>query len=411
MTEPNRSPAGPQPGNFISQSKLEILRYPQEVGSEKVPNWMMFYIFEREGVYSGEKAPPGAAPNVEPPSAQNRSEARTPTFVRTAILGTATAIGAYNTAKPVTNAVGDMAKTATATPLPAVNQARNAGIENLEQTGNIAAGVVGGGAGVGVALAEGSSAKDLVVMKTAIALYMNNKPKTSYSADWSDLELGVLGGAADIAASIGKIITGEGEGRMEAAQQALASAGGAAAYVALDKANQGPISDLMGNVDVAGAAQGLNRIAKNPFKMQAFKSMNFRKFNFDYTFLPRNQAELMEVRKIIFTFKRFMHPTLGSDRMFLSYPAEFQIHFHYRDEENDNLFKISNCALTDMEVEYGGQDFTVFRGTQGHPTEISMSLTFTELEILTRERIMGGKLSVDEQGNGSFTPSGGRYNF
>lgn len=409
MTGPTH-PSGPQPGNFISRSKLDILRYPQEVGSDAVPNWMMFYILEREGVYSGEKAPAGAAPNVEPASAQNRAEANTPAAVRAGILAAATGIGAYNTSQGLTNAVGNQVKQSSQTGDANIDSIKSSGVENAELAINVAAGAAGAVAGGTVAVTQGSSASDLVVMKTAIALYMNNKPKTSYSADWGELELGVLGGAGTIAKSVADIITGEGEGRMEAAKSALATTGGAGVYVALDKANQGPVADLMGNVDVAGAALGLNRIAKNPFKMQAFRSMNFRKFNFDYTFLPRNEQELIQIQSIIFTFKRFMHPVLGKEKMFLSYPAEFQIHFHYKDEVNENIFKISNCALTDMEVEYGGQDFTPIRGTRGHPSEISMSLTFTELEVLVRERIQGGEISVDENGRPSYTPTG-RWNF
>ena len=59
-------------------------------------------------------------------------------------------------------------------------------------------------------------------------------------------------------------------------------------------------------------------------------------------------------------------------------------------ERNKALYKISNCALTNLSIEYGGTDFITFKGTQGYPTEISMKLEFTELEVLSRERIEVG---------------------
>ncbi len=43
-----------------------------------------------------------------------------------------------------------------------------------------------------------------------------------------------------------------------------------------------------------------------------------------------------------------------------------------------------------MKVEYGGNDFITIKGTNGKPAEISMSLSFIELELMTRERIESG---------------------
>jgi hypothetical protein len=48
---------------------------------------------------------------------------------------------------------------------------------------------------------------------------------------------------------------------------------------------------------------------------------------------------------------------------------------------------MANCALTDMAVQYGGTDFSTFRDTKGAPTEITMQLKFTELEMMTQKRM------------------------
>jgi len=52
--------------------------------------------------------------------------------------------------------------------------------------------------------------------------------------------------------------------------------------------------------------------------------------------------------------------------------------------------RLPNCALTDLKVEYGGSDFTTFKGTNGAPSEMTLQLSFTELEILTADRIEQG---------------------
>jgi hypothetical protein len=41
-----------------------------------------------------------------------------------------------------------------------------------------------------------------------------------------------------------------------------------------------------------------------------------------------------------------------------------------------------------MDVNYGGEQFSSFR--DGAPTEINMSLTFRELEILTKKMVQEG---------------------
>jgi hypothetical protein len=120
--------------------------------------------------------------------------------------------------------------------------------------------------------------------------------------------------------------------------------------------------------------------------------MGFRTFTFSYVFLPKDEAEYSEVQKIVQTFKKYMHPTRNQSTggVFLGYPAEFEIQYFYRNNENNHLFKIGNCALTDLKVEYGGQDFTTFRAIPGAPSEMKLQLSFTELEVLTADRIEEG---------------------
>jgi hypothetical protein len=49
------------------------------------------------------------------------------------------------------------------------------------------------------------------------------------------------------------------------------------------------------------------------------------------------------------------------------------------------LHKFARCALTDLVVDYGGDQFVTF--SDGAPIEIGMSLKFQELEQMTSEGI------------------------
>lgn len=360
-----------------SNAGLNIMRYPSELGTVQYPHFVMFYISVRTSDI-GEKeqkagfAPPGTV-NF---SSQNRFET-SPGAIR--VAEGALVLGAAEAGRKVVDSASDI---------------MNKGGIPSEVTRKVEVGGFLAGAGVGVALTkrfEGGA--DRVTLKTAIALYMNNRPSTAYSANWQDTDLGVLGGAPGMLTNVKNVFTGTGAdditgGRLDAAKNVLTGLGGAAASLAVKNVNSG-IAGEFG--DAAGAFSAATGQAVNPFKAQLFKNMGFRTFSFDYVFLPKNLAEYEQVQNIIKTFKLYMHPTMSSDKFFMGYPAEFNIEYQYRENGyNENLYRISSCALTNMKVDYGGSDFMTFKGTGGAPAEISMSLAFTELELLTRARIEAG---------------------
>jgi hypothetical protein len=117
-----------------------------------------------------------------------------------------------------------------------------------------------------------------------------------------------------------------------------------------------------------------------------FESVDYRTFQFTYKFFPKNEDETMKIRQIIKTFKHHMLPELTSNKFFYVYPSEFDIKYFYKDKENPYLHSFARCALTNMTVEYGGDQFVTFEN--GSPSEIGMTLTFQELEQMTSEGIM-----------------------
>jgi len=166
------------------------------------------------------------------------------------------------------------------------------------------------------------------------------------------------------------------------------------------------VLDALG--DLVGAEAGTfskfasaqQRQVSNPMALHTFKEVKRREFNFSYTFLPRNQEEMQTCHEIIGLLKYYAHPkrSEGSGR-FLDYPAEFGISFLMADGTlNGYLPQILKCALKAINVKYGEDTtFTTFRQDNfgAAPTKITMSLTFSELEILTRDRF-GWQLGKDQ---------------
>ena len=237
-----------------------------------------------------------------------------------------------------------------------------------------------------VALAAGGAAlggmatenKSLLELRTAIELVITAPPKVTYSAEWENAEIGALGGSLS---------------RGDASISKMGILSGAAGLGELGiRGTIGAAADLPAGIGLTGdLAAGIDATSKktaNPYKEQLFKFIDFRRFEFAYKFAPRNKGELEAVMRIIQKFKYHMHPENDKTKLFLEYPSEFNIEYRYRGARNQYVNKISTCALTNMEVNYGNQDsFTSFTDTEGAPAEINLLLRFTELETLTNDRI------------------------
>jgi hypothetical protein len=238
-------------------------------------------------------------------------------------------------------------------------------------------------AGVGGAVAGGVAIRSVIGLSQelgvdepsrlsdAIMLPIDSIPKVSYKMNYDEYDAGIIAGLLGGSSAIQSDVTGRvGEG-LSRAVLALADLGKIAG-----------LGSAKDNILSASAVQ------TNAFREVFFKSINFRNFSFNYTFLPASEEEVYNVKRIIDLFKFHMHPELSSDGLFYIYPSQFEIAYYYSGGENPFLNKISTCVLTDMNVDYGSQFFTSFNN--GAPTEIRLTLTFKELELLTKERIVKG---------------------
>jgi len=347
-------------------STSQVFQYPLNVGeSEEQPHSVRFYINARSNSRVAENTKnvrqfgPLKAEYLNKLLPVDSTDENRLTAEQNKAVGKVTSIGV--TAGIATKLVGAISKGASPLALTAI---------------------AGGGGYLG---AKGADAVIETTSKVrtlgAIELYVAAPPVAQYSANWENKELGALAGLGDnFKNGIGfenllKAVPGVGELGARGAIKAAANLPGGV----------GISGELGASIDLASG-----KVA-NPYKEQLFSNMGFRQFAFNYKFNPRNKQEYDNVQKIIQLFKYHMHPEVSPNRLFLEYPSEFEIEYHYNGRENKNVSKISTCALTDVKITYGNQDaFTTIKDMNGAPAEINMQLAFTELETLTNERIADG---------------------
>jgi hypothetical protein len=343
-------------------------KYPLDVGvNPEFPHYVVFYPLVREDSPYGKRL--GSSGVIFDQSDQNRVDPQnnlTAAGAAGALAGAAIGIG-----KALSSAGGRGSSGADgAEQMSAVTSVAT-------KIGSIfSGGAIGGAAGglFGLAAAGLAGEQRLVFGDNEIILHVSEKVSAAYTANWDQGDLGGIVGAL-------------------ASGQMNFSAGELSDY-AMRKASK--IAGLTGFDALTNVIESTSKKVENPYKEQLFRSMGFRKFLFDYRFSPRNRDEAIEifgepnssVEGIIPTFLRHMHPTKSKSGLFLSYPSEFLIIYYHNGEENKFVRKISNCALTNMAIDYGAEGYTTF--ADGMPTEATIRLEFTELETLTADRIEKG---------------------
>lgn len=217
----------------------------------------------------------------------------------------------------------------------------------------------------------------------AIALYMPDTLQFEYKQNYEQLNLaqtfaGLVGG------SIAKNIA-EGE-YTEAARTAAKTI----PAIAQQQANK-----RLGAVGAVGGFLATGAVV-NPLLEVLYTSPQFRTFQYDFIFYPRDEREAVEVQKIINTLQFHQAPEFkeGSAGSLLIPPSEFDIEFYYSGKVNDNLPKIGNCVLTSIQVNYAPNGFYAYEvpgqdakvGGTGTPVAIQMTLQFQETTYLTKNK-------------------------
>lgn len=226
-------------------------------------------------------------------------------------------------------------------------------------------------------------------LDTAIAMYMPASVTTGHSAQYTDTEIGFL--------SRGAIN----------AYEKFSNQGMAAGLTEIGNMDQDLARALQGlMLNTAGALPGFGGL-KAAAEMRsgvvlsdrmelAFKGIDKRTFQYEFKMNPKSEDEAKEIRDIIKAFKFNMLPEFeGSDShgRALVVPNTFDIEYHWNGAENQFLHKISTCVLESMNVSYGGDKYKTHAGVSGDgapPIDTTLSLTFKELDLITRQKAKEG---------------------
>ena len=227
------------------------------------------------------------------------------------------------------------------------------------------------------------------VATAAIALYMPPGINVKYDVANGPTELGIAG----LGVRAGLDIVGAASDKEQA--KAFLNGLKGVGFEAAKRLGVG-VLEAFGAGDVGGAITKVTGFAENPFSEVVFEKVNHRAFNYTFNLTARNKEEVEDINKIITLFKYHMHPSLSFDvagGRYFKVPSEFEIHYAYQGQLNNYLNKISRCVLTGCEVNYGGEQFSTFRQFDNDgaaPVQITMTLSFTETEIMTKETIADG---------------------
>jgi hypothetical protein len=232
-----------------------------------------------------------------------------------------------------------------------------------------------------------------VLTTDAIALYMPDTLQYTYSQSYDQLSLGgELGGQA-LAAGSSAMEAFKSEGGIAG----LASAGGSllksGGLFAAQKIAQGA-GALVGQGTAQVGFTAATGAVQNPMLEMIYKSPNFRTFQFDFTFYPRDEKEAYEVQRIIERVRFHQAPEFAfGTQGFLVPPSEFDIKFYYGGAENPNIPQIATCVLTTIDVNYAPNGFAAYEvpnenfpaiGRTGMPVAIQLTLQFQEITYLTK---------------------------
>jgi hypothetical protein len=225
----------------------------------------------------------------------------------------------------------------------------------------------------------------------AIALFLPAQLVYNDNVSYNDTALGAGGMTALAGINAGKTMVGSiAEGISEGLESIFnllkGSLSNQAAQVAAARAVQNMPGDKLQSAASIGLQTGLN-----PGTRILFDKPNLRQFSFQFKLIPTSQAEAQAIEKIIKEFRYQMYPEeidIRNIPIGYKFPNTYRISFKFAGG-SIKVPKIQFCYLRDVGVTYNGQTNGTFF-YDGHPTEVDLTLSFTEYRALSKRDIEAG---------------------
>lgn len=129
-----------------------------------------------------------------------------------------------------------------------------------------------------------------------------------------------------------------------------------------------------------------NAAAVNPFAALTYEHQHHREVQFQFDLFARSPKEAISIRRIIKLFKLASHPAVVNNGN-LFFDGAFAFDVYLFTPSADNMFNLKKAALTSMEIDYSPSQMAPSFHKDGQPTNITITLTFKELSLLTRDDI------------------------
>lgn len=239
----------------------------------------------------------------------------------------------------------------------------------------------------------------------AIALYMPDTLQYTYAQSYDQLSLG--NELAGQALAGGKSVY---DAFQSGSAEGIGAIGKTAAEIAKQKAGTG-VAKLLGSEQTGQAILAATGRVQNPMLEMVYKSPNFRTFQFDFTFYPRDEREALEVQRILERLRFHQAPELMPNAGgFLIPPSEFDIKFYNSGKENPNIPQIASCVLVSLDINYAPNGWSAYEtpgennpslGRTGMPVSIQATLQFQEMTYLTKADFRSDLANADTLARGN----------
>ena len=226
-----------------------------------------------------------------------------------------------------------------------------------------------------------------------IQLYMPPNVSVNYGVKYGEQEIGNMALIGKEAFEAFKGSAGKGmEDRFRAA---AVQAKGSAREALLAMANASLDTVFSGARTLSQLSTGS---VVTPRMELMFEGIDRRNFSYSFVFIPKSEKEAKVVEEIVYQFKENMMPEYSDQttRREMDIPNTFEIDYMYKESRNSFLNKVHTCFLKSIQVQYGGDRYTAYEpskskfGTGPSPQKTTITLEFSELELITKDHIKQG---------------------
>lgn len=142
---------------------------------------------------------------------------------------------------------------------------------------------------------------------------------------------------------------------------------------------------------VVSQAASLAGYPINPRIEVLYSTTPQRQYVFEVLMAPRNEFESKAIDSIVRTLRFHAAPEIDAFTKGFTFipPAEFDITFFNKGEENIRIHRINTCVLERIETDFSPQGaYATF--TNGYPVAVRLSMAFREVEVLHKQRVLQG---------------------